>query len=75
MDGKGFMVEFNKIFGREGVTANGGVFVKRPQVCCMSAHTAEQIRQEAFEAGMDDYLTKPTSKDDMETYLRHRNVL
>ena len=35
----------------------------------MSAHTANNIKQHALGVGMDDYLTKPTGKNEMNAIL------
>jgi len=73
MDGVAVVRELKKLFAEE--EAKPGSSFVRPKVCCMSAHTAENIRQNALEVGMDDYLTKPTRKSDMayilKRYYRH----
>ena len=73
MDGRAFMVEFLKLFEQQE-TANI-VPLRRPMVCCMSAHTSETIKQVALNAGMDFFLTKPTPMEDMKAFLKRCHVL
>jgi len=68
MDGNETMAELNKIFLEEEDKPNSTF--RRPKICCMSAHTADNIRQTALDGGMDDYLTKPTGKNDMDMILK-----
>ena len=63
MDGEAVVSELFSLYTIE--EARPGSTFQRPKICCMSAHTAEAIRQRALNAGMDDYLLKPTSKSDM----------
>ena len=73
MDGETTMIELKKIFEEEEAKPNS-TFV-RPKICCMSAHTADNIRQSAFDSGMDDYLTKPTGKREMDLILKRHYYL
>ena len=71
MDGKETMIELKKIFEEEEAKENqGSVPFVRPKICCMSAHTSDIIRQNALDAGMDEYLIKPTSKNEMNMILK-----
>ena len=68
MDGEATLIELKKIFEEEEAKSESS-FV-RPKICCMSAHTADNIRQNALDAGMDEYITKPTGKNEMNTILK-----
>jgi DNA-binding response OmpR family regulator len=63
MNGNETSKHLNNIFLEEEAKPNSTF--SRPKICCVSAHTAENIRLSALDAGMDDYLTKPTTKSDM----------
>ena len=67
MDGNQVMSEMIKIY--EAEEARPGQSFIRPRVCCMSAHTTTNIRESALRAGMDDYMIKPLSKDDIDLIL------
>ena len=67
MDGVAVVRELFKIFAE--IEAQPDADFVRPKICCMSAHTAQNIKQSAFDSGMDDYLTKPTRKTDMAVIL------
>ena len=75
MDGAAVVAELFKLYDIEEARP-GSTFI-RPKIVCMSAHTAEEIRQKALNVGMDDYLLKPAKKEDLEVILSryYRNDL
>ena len=42
MDGEAVMHELNKMFAQ--LESRRGVAFRRPKICCMTAHTAEDVR-------------------------------
>ena len=41
----------------------------QPFICCVTAYTGESFKQAALQYGMNDFLTKPISKDALEDLL------
>ena len=68
MDGESVVEELFKLYKVIESGPAAANFI-RPKICCMSAHTSEQIRKHALSVGMDDYLVKPTRKTDMGVIL------
>ena len=40
-----------------------------PYICCCTAYSEEQFKNAAFDAGMNHFLTKPISMDNLENLL------
>ena len=38
---------------------------EQPYICCCSAYTGDNFIEEAYEAGMDKFLTKPVNADEL----------
>ncbi len=41
------------------------------RIVALSAHTVDEYKSKALAAGMDDYLTKPINREDIERILQH----
>ena len=43
----------------------GEANLEQPYICCCTAYTEESFKNKAFEAGMDDFLTKPVKHSNL----------
>ncbi|MCX5743252.1 MAG: response regulator [Proteobacteria bacterium] len=46
----------------------------RPRICGMTANAREEDRQACFAAGMDDYVAKPVTLDNLQEVLRRAKL-
>ena len=56
MDGPATAMELRRVIAESGIE-------EQPYICCCSAYTEDNFIEEAFEAGMDKYFTKPVNAD------------
>lgn len=69
LDGYETMREINRRFNRETLPATS--LQRRPVVVAMTANAMKQDQQKCLDAGMDDYLSKPVSKEKLAAILEH----
>ena len=58
MDGPTTALELRRVIAASGID-------QQPYICCCSAYTEDNFIEEAFEAGMDNYFTKPVNANDL----------
>eukprot|EP00353_Schmidingerella_taraikaensis_P018082 CAMPEP_0185621122 /NCGR_PEP_ID=MMETSP0436-20130131/56289_1 /TAXON_ID=626734 ORGANISM="Favella taraikaensis, Strain Fe Narragansett Bay" /NCGR_SAMPLE_ID=MMETSP0436 /ASSEMBLY_ACC=CAM_ASM_000390 /LENGTH=67 /DNA_ID=CAMNT_0028262091 /DNA_START=240 /DNA_END=440 /DNA_ORIENTATION=- len=63
MDGPQVARAVRKILEREVVVS------ERPFICCCTAYSEPTFVKEALAAGMDEFLTKPISNNELKTCL------
>ena len=72
MDGPEVANKICKLFPERGEDQEEpeGNFVQRPYICCCTAFTETHHRQSALSSGMDYFLSKPVSPEELEDLLK-----
>ena len=66
MDGPELARELKKLFFQSTVF----LVEQKPFICCCTAYSDPSFRKVAFEAGMEMFITKPVSNEDLDKVLK-----
>ena len=58
MDGPTTAIQLRRLIATNGIE-------EQPYICCCSAYTEDNFIEEAYESGMDKYITKPVNANNL----------
>jgi len=64
MDGPMAVTKMKTLFERNRINVS-----QQPYICCCSAYEDAALRKRADEAGMDHFMAKPVTKEELNTIL------